>query len=76
MAKLSYRQRKRLAQNHPEDFVFPPSEAHPLGMFPIEDEAHARDALARAHHLGPVVEGRVKAAVHRRYPRIVEKVEW
>ena len=76
MARLTYQQRKRLAQNHPEDFVFPPSQQYPLGRFPIEDAAHARDAIARSHHLGPIVEGRVKAAVHRKFPRIIEKVEW
>ena len=36
--------------------------------YPIHDEAHARDALARAS--GKPEEATVRAAVHRRYPNI------
>ncbi len=36
--------------------------------YPIADENHARDALARAS--GKPEEAEVRAAVHRRYPNI------
>ena len=36
--------------------------------YPIHDENHARDALARAS--GKPEEAEVRAAVHRRYPNI------
>ena len=42
--------------------------AGPDRSYPIEDKSHARNALARAS--GKPVEGRVKAAVKRKYPSI------
>lgn len=42
--------------------------ALPGRRYPIHDEAHARNALARAS--GKPEEARVRAAVHRRYPNI------
>lgn len=45
--------------------------AGPDRSYPIEDKSHARNALARAS--GKPVEGRVRAAVHRKYPDIGSK---
>jgi hypothetical protein len=42
--------------------------AGPDRSYPIEDASHARNALARAS--GKAVEGRVRAAVHRKYPNM------
>lgn len=42
--------------------------ALPGRRYPIHDENHARDALARAS--GKPEEAQVRAAVHKRYPNI------
>jgi hypothetical protein len=48
--------------------------ALPGRRYPIHDEAHARNALARvAQHGSPEEKSRVRAAVHRRYPGIHEE---
>ena len=47
------------------NFVFPETES-----YPIHDEDHARNALARA--AGKPEEAQVRAAVHRKYPGIGE----
>ena len=65
MAKLTTKQRKSLSS---KSFVFPKSR-----KFPIEDAAHARDALSRAAHKGGSVEAKVRAAVHKKYPAIGKK---
>jgi hypothetical protein len=45
--------------------------ALPGGRYPIHDEAHARNALARvAQHGTPEEQKKVRAAVKRRYPNI------
>lgn len=59
MAKLTAKTRNAIPG---KDF------AGPDRSYPIEDKSHARDALARAS--GKPVEGRVKAAVKRKYPDI------
>ena len=42
--------------------------------YPIEDKAHARNALARAsQHASPELQAKIKAKVKRRFPNI--KVE-
>lgn len=47
--------------------------ALPGRRYPIHDEAHARNALARVSEYGtPEEKKRVRAAVHRRYPHIGE----
>ena len=51
--------------------IAPGSFALPGRRYPIEDESHARNALARAS--GKSVEGAVRAAVHAKYPGIGEK---
>ena len=64
MAKLTYAEREELPQG---DFVFPKTR-----RYPIEDAAHARDALARSS--GKPEHAAVVAAVRRTYPDIdVEK---
>ena len=42
--------------------------AGPHESFPIEDKAHARNALSRAHFADDPAA--IRAAVHRRYPDI------
>ena len=64
MKKLTYEERKELPKG---DFVFPK-----MRRYPIEDAAHARDALARSS--GKQEHATVVAAVKRKYPEIdVEK---
>jgi hypothetical protein len=60
MTKLTYEERKKLPTG---DFVFPKTR-----RYPIEDAAHARDALARSS--GKPEHAKVVAAVKRRYPEI------
>ena len=60
MAKLTPEERDKLPSS---DFVFPATR-----RYPIHDENHARDALARSS--GKPEEGKVRAAVKRRYPDI------
>jgi hypothetical protein len=62
MAKLTTTGRKRIkAKNF----------ALPGRRYPIEDRAHARNALARVSQFGSSSEkARVRAAVKRKYPSI------
>lgn len=62
MAKLTSRARNALSKTA---FVFPTERA-----FPLNDAAHARNALARASTQSPDRAAKVRAAVHRRYPGI------
>ncbi len=65
MAKLSTKARKRLPAS---------SFALPGRRYPIEDPAHARNALSRiAQHGTPAEQRTVKAKVRRRYPSIGKK---
>ena len=63
MAELTARQRRRLPDSA---FVFPDDRA-----YPIHDEAHGRNALARGkqHESGARL-AKIIAAVKRRYPNI------
>ena len=62
MAKLTTAERKKIPSG---EF------AGPDRSYPIEDESHARNALARvSQHGSPEEKARVRAAVHRRYPHI------
>jgi len=64
MAKLTSAEREDLPQG---DFVFPKTR-----RYPIEDAAHARDALARSS--GKPEHAKVVEAVRRKYPEIeIEK---
>ena len=63
MSKLTYKERKHLPK---KDFVFPGKRA-----YPIEDKAHARNALARvSQHGSPAQKALVRAKVHRKFPGI------
>ena len=63
MTKLTYEERKELPQG---EFVYPKTR-----RYPIEDAAHARDALARS---SGKPEHATVAAVKRKYPEVdVEK---
>ncbi len=65
MAKLSTKARKRLPAS---------SFALPGRRYPIEDPAHARNALSRiAQHGTPAEQRTVKGKVRRRYPNIGKK---
>jgi hypothetical protein len=61
MTKLTYADRKDLPK---ADFVFPKTR-----RYPIEDAAHARDALARSS--GKPEHAKVVAAVRQKFPEIV-----
>ena len=64
MTLLTYEERKELPQG---EFVFPKTR-----RYPIEDAAHARDALARSS--GKPERAAVVASVKQKYPEIdVEK---
>ena len=67
MAELDTAARKRLPRS---DFAIP-EKAPGSGSYPIPDEAHARDALARVAANGsPEEQARVRRAVHERFPDI------
>jgi hypothetical protein len=64
MTKLTYAKRENLSK---DEFVFPETRC-----YPIEDVAHARDALARSS--GKPEHAAVVSAVRRKYPEIdIEK---
>lgn len=60
MTKLTYQERKKLPKG---EFVFPKTR-----RYPIEDAAHARDALSRSS--GKPEHATVVAAVNLKYPEI------
>ena len=63
MAKLTTKARKALPKS---SFVFPDKRA-----YPIEDQSHARNALARVSQFGsPEEKARVRGSVKHRYPGI------
>ena len=63
MSKLTYKERKNLSD---KSFVEPKER-----KYPIEDKAHARNALARVSQFGSSSEkSKVRSAVHRKYPAI------
>ena len=65
MAELSTKQRNALP-----DSVF----ALPDRRYPIQDESHARNALARvAQHGTPEEKKKVRAAVRRKFPEIQQE---
>lgn len=64
MAKLTTKKRKSLKTS---EFAVPGRK------YPIEDEAHARNALARVSQFGTAEEkAEVRRAVARKYPHIVQ----
>ena len=65
MAELDAAERKALPKS---DFVFPAKAPGP-GSYPVPDEDHARDALARVAANGtPEEQAEVRRAVHERFP--------
>lgn len=67
MAKLTAAARKRI----PKSQFAIPSKKPGAGSYPIEDKAHARNALSRvSQHGSPSEKKRVRAAVHKKYPSI------
>lgn len=63
---MTYQERKNLSS---KSFVFPKER-----KYPIEDKAHARNALARVSQFGSSSEkAKVRSAVHRKYPDIGKK---
>lgn len=67
MAKLNTNSRKHIAK---KNFAVP-GKAPESGSYPIEDRAHAINALARS--AGKPVHGQVVRAVERKYPGLVKK---
>jgi len=65
MARLTTKERKKLPK---KDFALPG------GKYPINDAAHARNALSRVSQFGsPEQKKKVRAAVKRKYPSIGKK---
>ena len=65
MAKLTTAERNAIP---PEDF------AGPNKSYPINDDNHARNALARvSQHGTPALQARVRSAVKRKYPNIKQQ---
>jgi hypothetical protein len=72
MAKLNTADRKAMPK---ADFAVP-SQAPGSGSYPINDAAHARNALARVSGNGsPAVKAQVRSAVPRKFPGIGAKVQ-
>lgn len=67
MAKLTIKSRKALPK---KDFAVP-AKAPASGSYPINNAAHARNALARS--AGKPVAAKVKAAVKKKFPGIAVK---
>lgn len=66
MARLSTKARKSLPKG---DFAIPGKRA-----YPVNDKAHARNALARVSQFGSGEQkAKVRAAVRRKYPGIGKK---
>ena len=67
MARLTAAQRRRLPKS---DYAIP-SKAPKSGSYPINDKAHARNALARVSQHGTADEKRkIRRKVAQRYPSI------
>ena len=64
MAKLTAAARRAI----PKSSFAVPGKAPKSGSYPIPDKNHAKNALARSS--GKAVAGKVKAAVHRKFPGI------
>lgn len=75
MSKLSSKQRQAMPS---KSFALPGKGEGPkgkgAGSYPIPDESHARNALARvSQHGSPSEKAKVRAAVHRKFPNIGKK---
>lgn len=68
MAKLTAKQRKRMPK---KEFALPSKKEGGKGGYPINDPAHARNALARvSQHGTPAEKAEVRRKVHKKYPSI------
>lgn len=68
--KLTAAMRKKI----PKSQFAIPGKAPKSGSYPIEDAAHARNALSRVSQFGsPAEKAAVRAKVHARYPGIGKK---
>lgn len=74
MAKLNAAARKRLPSS---DFALPGKgkgeSGKGSGSYPIPDESHARNALARSANKSPAVKAAVRRKVHAKFPGIKVK---
>jgi hypothetical protein len=66
MSKLTAKRRNALPG---KDF------AGPGRSFPINDAAHARNAIARASQFHPELKAEIRAKVHRKFPGIKQHEE-
>lgn len=66
MAKLTAKTRNALPA---KDF------AGPNRSFPIEDENHARNAIARASQFHPELKAKIRAKVHAKFPGLKQHDE-
>ena len=70
MAKLTHRQKESLNK---KEFALPAKHKGDKGSYPIEDAAHARNALARIVKFGTSAEkATVRTKVHKKFPSIKE----
>ena len=77
MAKLTYKQRKRLPK---KSFAIPSKRTSGnkagRGAYPIPDIAHARNALARVSAYGTASEKKaVRGKVYRKYPGLKKRAQ-
>lgn len=68
MAKLTYKKREHMSK---KEFALPSKREGGKGGYPIEDKAHARNALSRVSQFGsPAEKALVRAKVHKKFPGI------
>lgn len=66
--KLTYKHRERMKKS---EFALPSKREGGKGGYPIEDKAHARNALARVSQFGSAAqEAEVRRKVHAKFPSI------
>jgi len=71
MAKLTYKQKKRLPKS-----AFALKKGRYDGAYPIHDIAHARNALARVSaHGTPTEKQEVKRKVYAKYPGLKKRAQ-
>ena len=71
MSKLTYKHREDMPK---KEFALPKEKDKGKGGYPIEDKAHARNALARVSRFGsPSEKEEVREKVHKKYPSIDDK---
>lgn len=75
--RLTYGERQKMPSS---EFALPGHGSGPKGKgggsYPIPDESHGRNALARvSQHGSPEEKSRVRAAVHRKFPGIAQSTD-